>query len=431
MKTLIETLQQQLQPHTGARGWCVALSGGLDSSVLLHALAALRQQYACPPLRAVHVHHGLQAVAESWPQHCQALCAQLDVPLQVIRVQVDTHASTERAARQARYAALANLLLPGERLLVAQHADDQSETLLLRLLRGSGVLGLQAMPASRPLGPGLLVRPLLAVARRDLERYACQAGLSWVDDPSNASDEFDRNFLRNRVLPLLRQRWPRLDSVWLRTTGHMREAQGLLDELAVLDLQQVRSSPQPDWLPLECLDLNGIRPLSAARQRNLLRYWLRDKTQLPDSAHWAGWLALLQAGTDAQPLWQLQNGALVRHGQRLYWLASHWLQSPPAPALVQVANGDYRLPDNGLLRVSGLACEPLRVAYRTGGEQLELLGRGRRDLKRLLQEQGVPVFVRNRVPLLFAGEQLVAVAGLPALRAKEAVGLEVAWLPPS
>ncbi|MFB1011488.1 MAG: tRNA lysidine(34) synthetase TilS, partial [Thiopseudomonas sp.] len=141
MTTLIETLKQHLQSHTAAPGWCVALSGGLDSSVLLHALDAVRQQQACPPLRAVHIHHGLQAVADSWPQHCQALCAQLEVPLQVIHVQVDAQASTEQAARRARYAAMAGQLQAGERLLVAQHADDQSETLLLRLLRGSGVLG--------------------------------------------------------------------------------------------------------------------------------------------------------------------------------------------------------------------------------------------------------------------------------------------------
>ncbi|NLD15030.1 MAG: tRNA lysidine(34) synthetase TilS [Gammaproteobacteria bacterium] len=431
MTTLIETLKQHLQSHTAAPGWCVALSGGLDSSVLLHALDAVRQQQACPPLRAVHIHHGLQAVADSWPQHCQALCAQLEVPLQVIHVQVDAQASTEQAARQARYTALAGQLQAGERLLVAQHADDQSETLLLRLLRGSGVLGLQAMPASRPLGQGLLLRPLLTVARRDLEHYARQAGLDWIDDPSNDSDDFDRNFVRNRVLPLLRQRWPGLDAVWQRTTGHMREAQGLLDELAVIDLQQTRIEPQPDWLRLECLDFNEIRPLSAARQHNLLRYWLRDKTLLPDSAHWAGWQTLLQAGAGAQPLWQLQGGALVRDGPRLYWLPPHWLQSPPEPELTQVANGDYRLPDNGLLRIAGLAAAPLRVGYRQGGEQLNLHGRGRRDLKRLLQEQGVPVFVRNRLPLLFAGTQLIAVAGLPALRAAGASGLQADWLPPA
>lgn len=430
MTNLQQKVYRELQEHVGAPGWCLAFSGGLDSAVLLHVLAALCRQYACPPLRAVHVHHGLQAVADDWPDHCRMQCEQLAVPFQAVFVQVGNAASTEQAARDARYAALAGQLEPGEVLLLAQHQDDQAETLLLRLLRGSGVTGLQGMPGTRPLGCGLLLRPLLQVPRRQLEEYARQHDLSWIDDPSNRSDIHDRNFLRNRVMPGLRRRWPGLDTVLQRTAAHMREAQGLLDELAAIDLQQARRQAQPDWLTLECLDLDCVRALSTARQINLIRFWLRDKTLPPDSAHWAGWQALLQAGADAQPLWQLQDGALVRHSRRLYWLPKHWQQVPADPDLPQVANGRYRLPGNGVLQVAGLHAGSLRAGYRQGGEQLDLPGRGRRDLKRLLQERQVPVFLRNRLPLLFADGQLVAVAGLPELRSAAFVGLEADWIPP-
>lgn len=429
MQDLVSLLQRRLQPYLQAPSWCVALSGGLDSSVLLHALAELAKRQNCPPLRAVHVHHGLQTVANSWPQHCQQLCEPLEVDLKVMRVQVAVEASTEQAARQARYQALADQLQQDELLLVAQHQDDQSETLLLRLLRGSGVLGLQAMPASRPLGRGLLVRPLLAVSRLQLESWAAQQGLDWVEDPTNAEDNYDRNFLRLRILPLLRKRWQGLDTVLQRTAEHMDQAQDLLDEFAQLDLKQAAAQPVLDWLKLPCLNLEVVRNLSVARQRNLLRYWLRDKTLLPDSAHWAGWESLLQASPSAQPLWRLQAGALQRHANLVYWLDENWLQPVPSTELLVTSDGEYPLPANGLLRVTGVGAQQLQLGWRKGGEYMVLPNRGRRDLKRLLQEQQVPAFVRDRLPLLFSGQQLVAVAGLPRLRAEGFAGLQLCWQP--
>lgn len=430
MSPLDQQLEQGLCEHRQASGWCVAFSGGLDSTVLLHALVRHQRRQGGPPLRAIHIHHGLQAVADSWPEHCRAVCSALDVPLQVLHVQVAQEASIEQAAREARYAAFAGNLQQGELLLVAQHLDDQAETLLLRLLRGSGVSGLQGMPAVRPLGQARLLRPLLGVPRSLLEAYAAEHGLYWIEDPSNQADGHDRNFLRNRVMPLLRQRWPALDDVLQRTGRHMREAQQLLDELAMQDLQAARLEPRPAWLPLECLDLQQLRQLSAARQINLLRHWLRDRTALPDSAHWQGWHALRDAAVDGQPLWQLQQGALVRHARRLYWLPGHWQQPPPEPEIVVAEAGSHSLPGNGILQLAGTPVQPLQVRYRQGGERLELPGRGRRDLKRLLQEQQVPVFLRNRLPLLFMGDRLLLVAGIPELTAADAASLQATWQPP-
>ncbi len=424
---LADQLALTLRDHQSAGSWCVAFSGGLDSTVLLHLLVGFCRKHGGPELRAIHIHHGLQEAAEAWPEHCRTVCGLLDVPLQVIRVQVPEVASIEQAARDARYVEFARQLKAGETLMLAQHQDDQSETLLLRLLRGSGVAGLQGMPWSRPLGAGQLLRPLLGISRAQLEAYAHKHGLSWIEDPSNSSDTYDRNLLRNRIMPGLRQRWPALNTVLARTAAHMQQAQGLLEELAAIDLRQAATQALPDWLPLEALSLDVIDQLSIARQTNLLRYWLRDKTAMPNTAHWAGWQALLQAGANAQPLWQLQDGALVRHGRRLYWLPLAWQKTPPDPGLHQVRDGEYLLPDNGLLQIAGLNTAPLRIGYRQGGEQMELPGRGRRDLKRLLQERQIPAFLRGRLPLLFAGEQLVAVAGLPELRPAEYMKLKLDW----
>ena len=167
MTALDNRLRQALAPWRTASAWCVAFSGGLDSSVLLHLLAELARREAVPALSAVHVQHGLQPVAAAWPEHCRQFCAALGIPLQVVAVQVAAQASVEQAARQARYAAFAEHLQPDAVLFSAQHRDDQAETLLFRLLRGAGVRGLAAMPGQRPLGRGTLLRPLLDCSRAD------------------------------------------------------------------------------------------------------------------------------------------------------------------------------------------------------------------------------------------------------------------------
>ena len=208
MADMSTLLLQALGPWRNAKAWHVALSGGLDSTVLLHLLVQLRKTHSLPPITAVHVHHGLQAAADAWPAHCQALCKGLGVPLQVIAVQVQAGASVERAARDARYQAFTAISGAGEVLLLGQHRDDQAETLLFRLLRGAGVSGLAGMPRQRRLGAGHLCRPLLDVSRAQLESYARAQGLSWIEDPSNSQTDFSRNFLRHEVLPVLARRWP-------------------------------------------------------------------------------------------------------------------------------------------------------------------------------------------------------------------------------
>lgn len=428
--SLESRLLTALSPWCAAPGWCVAFSGGLDSTVLLHLMVSLSRRMALPPVRAVHVEHGLQAIAAAWPAHCQQVCTALGVPLRVRAVQVAPGASLERAAREARYAALADELEVGELLLTAQHRDDQAETLLFRLLRGAGVRGLAAMPASRPLGRGHLLRPLLTASRAELETYAAAHRLHWVEDPSNGDVQYSRNYLRQRVLPLLTQRWPQAATSMARTAEHLREAQGLLDDLARVDLASLSEPSRFVWLMLPSLPLAPLLALSVARQRNLLRYWLAPMTALPDSDHWAGFESLLVAGGDALPVWRLAGGELHRADGRLWWLSGAWLQTPAAVDL-PLMDGELQLPGNGRLRLLGAApAGPLRVAYRQGGECMNIAGRGSRDLKRLLNESGLPAFVRGRVPLLLEGERVLAVANLPGLDGSVQGDWQLQWQPP-
>ncbi|MFJ4444157.1 tRNA lysidine(34) synthetase TilS [Pseudomonas sp. NPDC089422] len=405
-----------LTPWLKAPAWYIAFSGGLDSTVLLHLLANHARSHASPPLRALHIHHGLQSAADAWPAHCQSICDQLGIELQVIHVQVIPGASLEQAARDARYAALANVLGRGDILFTAQHRDDQAETLLFRLLRGAGLRGLAAMPSQRSLGQGNLVRPLLDVSRQQLHDYAQAHGLSWIEDPSNSDTAFARNYLRGEVFPVLQQRWPQASQNLARCAEHLGEALGLLDEMAQGDLAQAGEGASPAWAGLDSLDLAVLGEWSPARQRNALQYWLSRRTRLPDTRHWAGWADLRDAAGDAQPIWRLADGQLVRSHGRVWWLSGDWLKQPVGPLAWGDPGVALALPNNGNVR---LACtrsmDGLHVSYRQGGEVLDIPGRGRRDLKRLLNELQVPHFVRPRLPLLYCGERLLAVANLPSL----------------
>jgi tRNA(Ile)-lysidine synthase len=405
-----------LKSWRNATAWHIAFSGGLDSTVLLHLLAHLAKTQTLPALNAIHVHHGLQAAADAWPEHCRAVCAALGVPLQVVRVQVQPGASLERAARDARYHAFTETVQANEVLLTAQHRDDQAETLLFRLLRGAGVRGLSGIPRQRPLGKGHLLRPLLDVTRAELEAYASEQGLSWVEDPSNEDRQYSRNYLRHQVFPALTSRWPQAVATMARSAAHLSEAQALLDDLADIDLRQASTVSDFDWLGLPSLELAALEKLSVARQRNALSRWLEPRTRLPDSDHWSGWEDLRDATGDARPIWRLAQGELHRAGGRVWWLSGAWLNPLPVagtwldPALPLV------LPGNGVLTLSGKIPDgPVQIRYREGGEVMGLPNRGHRDLKRLLNENAVPSFVRGRLPLLFKDGQLLAVANLKGL----------------
>ncbi|MHC8288462.1 tRNA lysidine(34) synthetase TilS [Pseudomonas sp. XS1P51] len=421
-----------LKPWRKAAVWRIAFSGGLDSTVLLHLLANLAKTESLPALSAIHIHHGLQAAADAWPEHCQSVCDALGVPLQVIRVQVQPGASLERAARDARYGAFIQATQANEVLLTAQHRDDQAETLLFRLLRGAGVRGLSGMPGKRSLGRGHLLRPLLDVTRVELETYASEHQLRWIEDPSNQDRQFSRNYLRHQVLPVLTERWPQAAATIARSAAHLNEAQGLLDELAHIDLVYASTLSEFDWLGLPSLDLSALTKLSAARQRNAMSHWLAELTRLPDSDHWSGWEDLRDATGDARPIWRLADGELHRAGGRIWWLSGCWLRPAPVAGNWPDPLLSLALPDNGVLKLTGRIPDgALHIRYREGGEVMTLPDRGHRDLKRLLNENGLPSFVRGRLPLLYRGEQLLAVANLRGLNGSVQDGWNLHWQPPN
>ena len=410
--TLQATIDRALAKTPPGRVVWVALSGGLDSSLLL-TLAAAACRHHPRPLYALHVHHGLQAAADSFEHHCRRLCSRLGVPLYVERVKVERDAGLglEGAARQARYAAFAGRVAPGETLWLAQHRDDQAETFLLAALRGSGVRGLAGMPPGREWRGRRLERPLLACARAELEICAKGLGLDWVDDPSNTDETLDRNFLRRRVLPLLQSRWPHAAEA-LASSAHLAaEVEHLVEALAEQDLASLGGDPAR-------LPLAGMLSLDPSRRRALVRHACRQRgLPTPPAARLESLLAQLAARRDAQARidW---SGAEAR-----LWRGHLFLKpaSMPLPSGWRCEwDGMAPLPTPWGERKAALVLDDgqpvqLMLKPRQGGERLRLTGRGTRDLKRLLQEAEVPPWERERLLVAWHGEKSVAVFRLDTL----------------
>lgn len=388
----------------------VGFSGGLDSTVLLFLLKQLQAAHG-RELLAVHVHHGLSPNADAWAEHVEAVCAAWQIPFCLQRVQVQRTASLEAAARAARRTALSGVLQEGDALLLAQHREDQAETVLLRLMRGSGVTGLGAMHAESVISlPGHaawpLWRPLLDVSRASLERYATTQELAWVEDESNRDSRFSRNFLRNEILPVLQTHWPAMACTLSATAQRMQEADQLLQELAA----ELASSCMDDE---HRLLIPAVQTLSPARQRLVLRYWLQHRGfRLPDEAVLAQMVVIIMSvREDAEPLVKWQGCEVRRYRQHLYamtplpvmpsgWCAEWGMTTP------------LLLPDGRRLHAEGpqLSGTPMMVRFRQGGERLQGHGLSH-DLKKLLQSAAVPPWERRRLPLVFAGSELLAVVG--------------------
>ncbi|HEU0197345.1 MAG TPA: tRNA lysidine(34) synthetase TilS [Nevskiaceae bacterium] len=388
----------------------VAFSGGLDSTVLLHALVAA----GAHPLSAVHIHHGLQPAADAWVEHCTRACEALGVMLDVRRVHVaDDGRGPEAAARSARYAAFAAVMRPGDCLVVAHHQDDQAETVLLRLLRGAGTTGLAGMRPLVPFAGGQLWRPLLGWPRAALRAWAEDRGLSWVEDPQNQDRRFRRVWVRHNVLPLLETEQPAVRQALARTAATLAADADVLHELATADLEGLRRGP--------AVSISGLRKLSAARRHNALRAWLRGRNLGTPSAALLGRVdrELLLAQADTQPLVRFPGCELRRYRDGLY--AGAPLPPPPGPERL-CWNGSAALvlpPGCGVLRGERAPPEALGVGFQHGGERVLPAGsRHHRPLKHLFQEAGVPPWQRRRTPLLYCAGELVWVPG---------VALTAAW----
>ncbi|MFN3593171.1 MAG: tRNA lysidine(34) synthetase TilS [Thiobacillaceae bacterium] len=414
---------------------CVGLSGGLDSTVLLHLLHRLQPELSFS-LSAVHVHHGLSAQADAWAASCDAFCTRLGVPLQVERVRVAVRGQgIESAARQARYRVYAGLAT--DYVVLAHQQDDQVETVLLNLLRGSGVQGLAAMPIERPLaGSGVrLLRPLLEVSRQQIEAYARAQGLAWVEDESNLDTRHARNHLRHRVLPEIERRFPAYRGSLTRAARHLAECAELMAALAASDAAAAVTA--------RGLSLARLAGLSRPRAKNLLRWYLAQEGfgHWPERRTEALLDQLLHAGSDKRIEFH-QGGDSLR-----VWRG--WLQRVPgrheAPAEFTTWRGESRLafaggwltfaPARGAgVSLARLRAVPVTVRPRQGGERLQPdCHRPRRSLKHLFQAHAIPPWERARLPLLYAGDALAWVAGLGvdcAFQARpDEDGLVIAWQP--
>lgn len=399
-----------IPPEAPTRAVVVGFSGGLDSSVLLHLLATQPVMRA-RGLRAIHIHHGLHVEANRWALHCHAVCEALAVPLQTIRVDVigDAGNGLEASARDARYAAFADALGPDDVLALAHHRDDQAETFLMRALRASGPDGLAAMRPWRRFGAAWLWRPLLDTPSARLLAHARAHVLHWIDDPSNLDTVHDRNFLRQRVLPLLRERWPHADAAFARAAALSADAHDLLagdDRCALAD--SGTADPQ-------VLSVDALRALPRARRARVLRCWIEALAlpRLPAQGVARIESDLLTAAADSHARFAW-HGAVVRRWRGLLQAGPH--REPMSPKWRASWDGrrPLALPGGSQLHLEGADgfAAPLVVHARQGGERIALPGRGHSHaLKNVLQDRGVPPWIREQLPLLCDADGAVQAAG--------------------
>lgn len=417
----------------GRRQLLVAYSGGLDSTVLLHQLVRLRETCPALRLRAIHVHHGISPNADRWAAHCQAMCHRWQVPLELAYVELrEEGLGVEAQARKARYQAFEAALVPGEALVTAQHLDDQCETLLLALKRGSGPAGLAAMPAELPFAGSVILRPLLNTPRAQLEAWADRHELLWIDDESNQDDRYDRNFLRLRILPALEARWPHFTQAAARSAQLCGEQEQLLDELLAPELAAVMEGKTLAIAPLESM--------SERKRAALLRRWLAAlNAPMPARATLQRiWDEVAQSREDASPRLKVGDNEARRYQGRLWWIKARrgqrqtiitW-QDASRPLLLPQALGALAFGSEGDAVRAPRAQEALSVRFSAPGT-LYIVGRDRgRPLKKLWQELQVPPWRRETTPILFYDEQPICAPGLFVTRegqTQNEPGLRLAW----
>lgn len=409
-------LSSRLSDLTGSDNWYAAYSGGLDSTVLLHMLQRWVAEHApAPTLRALHVNHALQDAAPAWEAHCTQVCERLQIPLDTVRVTVKSGGhGLEAAARAARYRVFEDQLGRGDVVFLAHQLDDQVETFFLRLMRGAGVQGLAAMPQRRALGSGWVVRPLLDLTRGELEDYARRHQLACIEDPSNDDNRLDRNYLRNKVLPLLASRWPAYRQTVFRASEHIASAAQALEQAVPLPATRFSLMGDPG------ISLDLLLDSGGAGAAAVLRRWLRSGGYpVPDQAPLTEFLRQLrEADNSAAPRLQTGAYALQRYRDAVYLLPPELERLPECMDLRPGASLD--LPGVGRVGLEPGEGEGLWLApddspqlrWRAGGESFRPAGRRHSTrLKKLLQEQGVPPWWRDRVPLLYLEGELQVVGG--------------------
>jgi tRNA(Ile)-lysidine synthase len=428
MNKLTSTLYKTLKPLFDTHGnieLIIAYSGGIDSQVLLHALIQLKQnKQICNEITVCHVNHGLSENAVSWQNFAKQQCTKLSVNLVIkhVNVQVKTQSSLEALARDARYDALKSLRSKKSIVLTGHHSDDQSETFLLALKRGAGLKGLSAMSEQTQLAQHLLVRPLLSISRNEIEAYADANQLSWVEDESNADTCFDRNFIRQNIMPLMRERWPSINNTINRSASHCLAGQELLDELAEQDLLSCQASAKSLYTQV-------LKELSPARFNNVIRFFLAQQDYLmPSTEQLKQVREQLQASEDKTPEIKLGRCVLRRFKEKLF-LTPEYKDISDWQREIDLSKGSIvlELPDAlGKLsftqklaqtRDLSLVCLPAQgqqVSVRFSHNNPKCLPDFRqhsRSLKKVLQELNIAPWQRKRIAFLYYDNELVAAIG--------------------
>ena len=403
------------QSHKKIKSMTVALSGGIDSVVLLHLLHQLQKKHRFI-LNAMHVHHGLSQNADKWVKFCEKLCMKLSLPLDVEYIQLPHKKSLgiEGEARRLRYEKL--LKTKTDLIVLAHHEDDQAETFLLQLIRGAGVKGLSSMAHFDVTKK--LWRPLLNQSKYDIESYAKQHKLKWIEDESNQNIDFDRNFIRSKVLPILKNRFNHIIKVISRSSAHLAEAQNLLDDLAQIDLKKHLKSINYNHK----LQVKTLNKLSLTRAKNVLRYWLEMNNQLMPSKDLLDELLrqVLTAKKDAELKIELSKDYEIRRYQDEIYIVQKNQNTQKNYEIIWQGESEILLPNGSKLKLKkvkgkGISLERIKdkkliISNRKGGESFKPDSkRPTKKVKQLLQESDLLPWDRENLPLIFVGHQLASV----------------------
>ncbi|MFK7996081.1 MAG: tRNA lysidine(34) synthetase TilS [Granulosicoccus sp.] len=413
--TPTDAVAHYVDQHPEVGYFCVAYSGGVDSHLLLALMVRLRDTRRSFNVRAVHVDHSMQLESASWAEHARKVCESLRVPLEVCRCTVEADArGPEASARRARYLEFDNVLQKGEHLLLAQHAEDQAETFLLQALRGSGPDGLAGIPGKRSFGKGMMARPLLSCSQQSLLNEAHCMGLDWVEDPSNQQLHLDRNFLRLRVMPMIKARWPAATQTLSRSAMRSAAASQALKGMAQQDLDGVKVAGKPE------LRLSALKKLPKERAFTAIRLWVRQRgllmPRLQDLMQVHS--DLINARHDSNGIVNVREYEFRRHRDSLYLLlpqakhhAFRYTWNAPFADLFIAETGTtitlgecfrqgIRLPEKG-----GVV-----VKSRAGGELIRVGNPAfHKSVKKILQESSVPPWQRESIPLIYIDGSLAAV----------------------
>lgn len=382
--------------------WIVAYSGGLDSSLLLKLCS---QILPSDRLSALHINHQLQSASDQWESFCAECSAQWGVPFESQKVTCDS--SSEESARQARYDAFIQRLNPNEGLLLAHHLDDQAETVLFNLFRGSGVNGLSGMVSNRTVGKGELFRPLLNRSKQEIESAARELHIAWVDDPSNLDTGYTRNWIRNELAGVLSDQWPDWKTKLAKTAVRMSEASELVETLAQIDLGRCQ-------LEKDILSLTALSQLSLARKKNVIYHWLNLAGHRVGSEKQLEAIALLDLKTIGE--WQFSKVILRAYDEKLY--LSPVVEIQQLEPLNWALSDDYVIFGSGQLRAcrAEMGLPPnmqLTIRTRIPGESVYIESRGGHvSVKKLMNEHRIPPWLRESWPIVCSLDQVVAIPGI-------------------